>query len=69
MEAKIMNDDNPEDSKALSKIINHSSYSEGQRSEIHNAFYMAKDWNEFLEWLMESKIILENTGFFPPFRK
>ena len=26
-----MNDDNPEDSKALAKIMNHSSYSEEQK--------------------------------------
>ena len=64
-----MNDDNPEDSKVFAKIMNHSSFSEDQKTEIHNAFYMAKDLDEFLVWLMEAKIISEKNGFFPPFRK
>ena len=64
-----MNDTSPENSKALAKIINHPSFSEEQKSEIQMAFFMAKDMDEFLVWLMEAKRISENTGFFPPFRK
>ncbi len=54
---------------ALAKIINHSSFSEEQKSEIQRAFSVAKDWDEFLEWFIESKVILENTGALPQFRK
>ena len=64
-----MNDVNPEDSRAFAKIMNHSSFSEDQRNEIQKAFCEAKDWDEFLEWLWDLKIIAENTGFPPPFRK
>lgn len=64
-----MNESNPENSKALEKIINHPSFSDEQKSEIQRAFSLAKDLDEFLVWLMESKTISENTGFFPPFKK
>lgn len=50
-----MNDASPENSKALAKIINHPSFSEEQKSEIKKAFCIAKDMDEFLVWLMESK--------------
>ena len=64
-----MNEASPENSRALAKIINHSSFSEEQKSEIQRAFSVAKDWDEFLEWFIESKVILENTGALPQFRK
>lgn len=69
IEVKIMNDASPENSRTLEKIINHPSFSDEQKSEIQKAFCIAKDWDELFIWLMESKTISENTGFFPPFKK
>jgi hypothetical protein len=50
-----MNDGTPLHSRTLAKIMNQRCYSVDQRHEIHMAFCKAKDWKEFLKWLVVFK--------------
>ena len=50
-----MRDETPLHSRTLAKIMNQRCYSVDQRHEIHMAFCKAKDWKEFLKWLVVFK--------------
>ena len=50
-----MRDEIPLNSRTLAKIMNQRCYSVDQRHEIHMAFCKAKDWKEFLKWLVVFK--------------
>ena len=47
-----MNEGIPLNSRTLAKIMNQYCYSVDQRHQIHIAFCKAKDWKEFLKWLV-----------------